>query len=462
MFSNSLLAQDLSPPKSYLVQKVFNWTWDNQRYHSPEHYKRQWVTYDNQEIVKKVLNIFQELSPRGQRSTYASLMVLLKLEYELNEELYDSFSKVIERLIVDEEDQELLFTQLNLKRDGDPLTAVLAKSLSIAPEPKYNLKKVFETAKKMILKIPGLGSFENKMTKALNKIEDLLIGRIKDDDCYQNKPTCQYGSNKGVVRYFAERIPKDHELAFANLKLGIIIENLNQAILAPKKPTHKTTAQFDLWPTITQVIGDEKLALMAVSVFGHDVCCNSLTNKKDTTGLTQIISQFRTSKYGHDSDPKSWLYVPGVIAGRHISKRELEKFEKYKKIYDQHHSTKGETFFRAGYHHFHGGILTATALLEDNLAHHFTTDLSTLISEISGFAYKYTQTPKYLSKDAKALWKSIEHTQNIKKLRKPEDWDDQQYLKAKSQLMFRLAIIEYTRAQHVAGAKFAYEVFRRP
>lgn len=444
----SVSANSAEINKKFLFSKLSSWFFKNQSFSYYKKHTKKLTRYEPISLVNKILDIYENSFPSNNQAYAESLEGLIKYSsIEFDESTRNRLKNAIKRVL-----NKVKRRKLNWE--------LLRKKSFVSNKVKKNQdsksSEIILILKDFLGKLPGNFPFEIKAKKTLNVLEDLLFSNLTSDDCYRNDTTCQFSSNKGFVNYFSKRVKEDHDLFLASLKVGIFLENFNMKI-KPINPDILSFSPYNFWPQIYSLVGDKKKSLLALTVFGHDACCSKLEN----TGMeSQVLNPFSYSKNGSDKDPKSWLYVPGIISKRNISKKKLQKLLDSKKIFEKYNHSEKETFLRAGYYHFYGGILTSFALLEENLGKYHTVDSSIFFSQALGFIYKYIQTFSYLSKDANKLWNSIDKTDYIKKLSRPNNWSLQRYKKAHSELVYLINIIDYTEAQHREGALFASKIFR--
>lgn len=448
-------AQDL--PRGVILRKGSQWVFGNQTLVKRKIQKTPDVVYSKAELFGKMLDVYQEEKPFGW-TAYSGLQNMILIEPVLAQEFKSKLITTINEFVdISESHRSKLLALLNGEESMvEPfmLEQNIRKNDISIPDVLDNLKKTFQSLKLPIRQ-------KEVLVGSMETLNTILLDSIDDDDCYNNNPNCQFGSNKGIRFYYRQRIEKNHELALVNLRMGMRIQHLNEEYkdILGEAPTHADKYDIDLWPMVMEVSNDDpSLALEVVSTFGHDVCCNSLPGSEDYQFLIDNLNGFRPSSYGGDYNPRSIFFLPGVLSGVMPSKKSVRKLSRAIK---QFNKVFGENIkMRHGYHHVYGGVLIAQALHAQMQGKVFSINWANLISQSLGYMYKRLQIPRYLKSDAKELWNNMNQNE-FRRIKRPKGWERERFNKAKAELKLHLAILNYTESQHRAGAKFASRVYRR-
>lgn len=324
---------------------------------------------------------------------------------------------------------------------------------------KPNLKTAFEEAKKVASQIPKIFPIRKALLGSLDALQSYLLGTIKPGDCYETDPNCQFGSNKGVIGWYVDRVNEDHELALSVIRFALAIRHADYRNRHTGDFQTTDRAKVNVWPLALQAAnGDVDRALETVAVFGHDVCCNRMYAKsRETLYLTNILNSVAPN-VGSDNNPISNLYAPGALDGAQVPDRVLRKL--HDAMADYNRVRGSHITLRAGYYHLYGGLSSARVLLSKGYSSESGLRLSTLFPEALGHFYKRLQVPRYLSADAAELWKLAEEDEGKVRASVPKDWTKDRAENAVTELEFQIAIIDYTEAQHRAGAFFAFNAYK--
>ncbi len=322
-----------------------------------------------------------------------------------------------------------------------------------------DIDQTINDIKNKIAKLPIVtDAMKATLTGAIDTVKKVLLSGIADDDCYKTKTKCQYDGNQGLINYYSQKMSANHSLVLATLRFSLRLRKLNQEYrgLLEKAPTFDQRFNINLWPTLLAASNnDPKIALSVAAAYGHDVCCDSL---RGDDYLLILLNQVAPSSYGDDQNPKSLFFLPGALNGITPSDKIVAKVRNALKFYNDLHQT--HITFRYGHHHIYGGMLMAHELLEDNVGKAGVLNLATLVPEALGYAYKKTQTERYLSPDALYLWNAVLRNE-FKKINKPDAWDDLRFYKAKSEIELHLAFVDFTEEQHRLGAEFASSFYKK-
>ncbi len=323
-----------------------------------------------------------------------------------------------------------------------------------------NLRDTFEEAKKVASHIPKIFPIGKALVGALDVLEKHLIGPLSPGDCYEYDPNCQFGSNRGLIGTYSERVVEDHELALSVLRFALRIRKEDYRNPHPGNFQTTDKARVNIWPMALEAAnGDVDRALETITVFGHDVCCNRLYAKNRDDRYLVAVLNVAAPNIGGDYNPISNLFAPGALGGAQVPgtvlKRLHASIERFNKVFGT------QITLRAGYYHLYGGMASARALLSQGYASDSGLRLATLFPEALGHFYKRLQLPRYLGEDAKTIWDAAEGDESKIRASVPKDWDQTRIECALAELEMHLSILEYTQAQHRAGALFAFKAYKK-
>ena len=415
------------------------------------------ITYNEDELIIKVLDILREEKASGDRA-YNILKTLIEEKFLYARENSTLITDVIDELEMTAAQKFTLSWLLKAKQQ----TPKAIQPLKLTGQDPVSIPNVIRDIREIVVKLNLPAKIEGHLTGALDTVKKVLLDSIPEDDCYNTSAGCQFGSNRGLIFYYSRRIHENHNLALAVLKAGMRIRQLNiqHANLLANPPLFNQKFNVNLWPMFLEVSsGDPALAMQVMSVFGHDVMNNALAVRAENKFLTNALNVYRYSAYGGDSNPASVMFLPGVLNGIVPRNKVIKKVEKalkfYNKVFNKNIS------LRNGYHHIHGGMLMAQELLAAGHGEIGRIDQASFISEVMGYAYKKLQLTQYLTADSKVLWKLIKENEfNFKLIRIPIGWQPVRFKKAQALLGFHLAILEYTEEQHWIGARFAVQMYQ--
>lgn len=343
--------------------------------------------------------------------------------------------------------------------NGHSNLSVQSKPIQIYDE-RPSLKKAFEEAKRVASYIPKIFPLRRALVGAIETLEKHLIGNIREGDCYDYDPSCQFGSNRGLISTFSERVAEDHDLALSVLRFALRIRQEDYRNPHPGKFQTDDQARVNIWPIALEASNqDVDRALETIAVFGHDVCCNQLYAKTREDRFMIAFLNHSAPNVGGDYNPVSNLFAPGALNGAQVPDSVLKRIHSAIRNYNE---VFGETItLRAGYYHLYGGMASARALLSKGYGSESGLRLATLFPQALGHFYKRLQLTRYLSEDSIEVWKlSGEDPQKVRSS-VPKGWDEGRKKQVLAELELHLGILEYTEEQHRAGALFAFKVYKK-
>ncbi len=330
---------------------------------------------------------------------------------------------------------------------------------SEANAPAFNLGMIFAELRKSFSTLPHFKGLKHELLGATDLVQEMILGKIDTNDCYENSPSCMYGSNEGLIQYEGRELKRDHSLILDTLRFSLRITLLNQNDHhSGDFSIFDDAAKYNIWKiALDSSAQNPDRAMQVINVFGHDVCCNGIGAFIPNSQLAMDLLNMFHPNSGSDSDPSSHLFVEGALNGVKISRR-LER--KFKKLNERYHALNGkDAYFRAGYYHVYGGMLTARELLSHGYGYKDGIKFSSMISEMMGYFYKHFTLELFMDEDTKSLWTLSNEDENHLTTILPEGWTQDRFEKAHLNLEIATAMLELTQEQHRQGAEFAYRVY---
>lgn len=455
--STHIYSDDLISKKVMLL-KGMEWFNKNTTLYSPVQYNTKNTIYDKESLFIELLRVIDEEKPKDM-AAYKSIFHLIKYQKELALKFKTDILGVVERSLMKEENQNSILDMYEENR-------FTSTKIETHPSPKKAppISNVIKSLRDAIYSYKIPKSIKDNLLGSIDTIKNLLLDHLREDDCYDTSTTCQFSKNLGIVRYYSDAVEKNHKLALAVLRSSIRLEHLNERFDLSIIPTFEDSFNIDIWPIFVDAAnGDKALALEALSVYGNDNISSLSNTYAENKFLISILEINKPSRFGNDKNPKSSLFLPGVLARKNVSKKVINRLKKAKAFYNKSHKKKLIPI-RAGYYHVYGGIMIAQEIHKRGYNYSYGIDIAGFFSHALGYMYKKTQLDRYLTNDAKSLFSSINYNEfNLNKISKKKflkDWTEQRYQSALSCLHLHLALMKYTEEQHYIGARFALKVYQ--
>lgn len=336
---------------------------------------------------------------------------------------------------------------------------------SVLARPPKSPEDIFATFKSALLASPRFAPARQTLVGATDLLKDMIFGDT--DDSYANGGSTSE-ANYGLISYTANQLETDLELLEAAIHFytalrfydgGATLEVTGGAFQMPSVLGWERH-QIDVWKLALEACNEDVvLALRVLTVFGHDDIKQKLPAPKNPA----LASHFKLLNSLMPTR-QSQLYFPGAIPGLDIPQNrraELDRLhEEYQKLYtgeDAHDDEKYRSCFRAGYYHFIGGIYTGTELTRHGFGKVSGVKLPVLLAEHMGYFYKkITMLNTYMSDDARTLY-SMGLRKQGDRFKKPADWEEKRYRRAKFEVELSLFYLDFGAYQHRSGANWAFE-----
>lgn len=453
-------------PKSVFARKALQWGGQNIQVVDLPVRTSEGTIYSRFSLLEKTLKILSE----SRLSGYANYYILSEMINALQNRTRDErelIRSTVNSIGLSLKDREKLLGHIDSEVENNFNIESNFKVMSFKKNTP-SVRIIFKELKESISQLKILSNKnKEKILGAIDLSQKILIGTLNgEDDCYDNDITCQGESNYGIINFNSKKVQNNHKLFLSSfkfkadiIKLGSVVESL---------PYYDAPLpKYDIWLyALKAAENDPYLALEVLTLYGHDSCAEYAYLSNTKNGLSFIPASlnaiFEIGDFGGCGDEKNFMptHIQGALSGIYPSSRVSIKL---KDVIQEYNRVFGKKFnLRTGYHHVYGGLLIAQEILRENLGKVSFINQATFISQALGYVYKRMQLPSYLSKNkAIDLFEMMNHDEFRSIPLKPKEWSEQEYKEAVATLKLNLAILDYTEEQHLQGAKFAFEVYKK-